>query len=129
MNGLSKIAQGLTRVLAIALIGIITLLALPDSSLAGDLASGTLVAGRELKLIYPDASGEKTKYDIGDVSQEELKRQATQIPAQGQEVLDRSDPNANILEKVGEAFSKAGAFIGNEANRGPNRAGDALPPE
>ncbi|MFE4105428.1 hypothetical protein [Almyronema epifaneia] len=130
MKGLLKTVQSLslTRLLAVALVGMMTLLALPTASLADTLSAGTLVADRELNLIYPDSDGEKTKYDIGNVSQEELKRQATQIPAEPQAVIDRSNPNANILEKIGEAFGEAGDFIGDEADRGPNRAGDAVTP-
>ena len=129
MNWLIKAVRRLplAAMLSVTLVGLLSLLALPAASLAADLPSGTLVA-RELNLIYPDSNGEKTQYDIGDVSQEELKRQATQIPAQRQDVIDRSNPNANILEKVGEAFEEAGDFIGDEANRGPNRAGDAITP-
>ncbi|NEQ33476.1 MAG: hypothetical protein F6K04_21185 [Leptolyngbya sp. SIO4C5] len=129
MNWLIKAVRRLplATMLSVTLVGLLSLLALPAASLAADLPSGTLVA-RELNLIYPDSNGEKTQYDIGDVSQEELKRQATQIPAQRQDVIDRSNPNANILEKVGEAFEEAGDFIGDEANRGPNRAGDAITP-
>ncbi|WP_346292409.1 hypothetical protein [Sphaerothrix gracilis] len=129
MNWLIKAVRRLplAAMFSVTLVGLLSLLALPAASLAADLPSGTLVA-RELNLIYPDSNGEKTQYDIGDVSQEELKRQATQIPAQRQDVIDRSNPNANILEKVGEAFEEAGDFIGDEASRGPNRAGDAITP-
>jgi hypothetical protein len=43
--------------------------------------------------------------------QEQFMRDATQIPAERQEVIDRSNPNEQILEKVGQTFKEATGFL------------------
>lgn len=41
----------------------------------------------------------------------QFRRDATQIPAERQEVIDRSDPKEQILEKVGQTFNEATGFL------------------
>ena len=87
------------------------------------LPGGVLVA--EIKsnasdLLYPNSEATDTKSpDIGPVGekgQRQLLKDAKTIKAQPQPVLDRSDPNAKILEKTGQAFKDASGFL-NDTNK------------
>lgn len=63
-------------------------------------------------LLYPGSDATSSRNpDIGPRGEKELERSATQIPAPRQGVINRNDPNAQILERVGETFKDASAFI------------------
>ncbi|MBD1866996.1 hypothetical protein H6F95_06700 [Cyanobacteria bacterium FACHB-471] len=63
-------------------------------------------------LLYPGAGATETKNpDIGPVDSDILKRDAQQVPARRQLSIDRSDPNAKILERTEEAFKDASEFL------------------
>lgn len=67
-----------------------------------------------------DQSGSKS-VDIGPSKDRNLVREATEFPKQAQRSLDRSDPNAQLLERVGEQFKDASEFITDKANEAINR--------
>jgi len=63
-------------------------------------------------LLYPGSNATETKNpDIGPVDSGILKKDAQQVPARRQLSIDRSDPNAQILERAGEAFKDASEFL------------------
>lgn len=63
-------------------------------------------------MLYPGSDATSTANpDIGPRGQQDFARQAKQIPAQRQPIVDRSDPNTKILEKTGQAFKDASEFI------------------
>lgn len=63
-------------------------------------------------LLYPGSTATDAKSpDIGPVDSEILKREAQQVPARRQLSIDRSDPDAKILERTGEAFKDASEFL------------------
>jgi hypothetical protein len=67
-------------------------------------------------LLYSDSKRVKSLNNVNDfVSPEEQKQllDPTQIPAQKQRILDRSDPNAKLLEKTKQMFDDAANFSGN----------------
>lgn len=74
-------------------------------------------------LLYPGEGATETKNpDIGPVDSNILKRDAQQVPARRQLSIDRSDPDAKILERTGEAFKDASEFLtdmGNSATEHP----------
>ncbi|OKH31289.1 hypothetical protein NIES2119_29210 [[Phormidium ambiguum] IAM M-71] len=80
------------------------------------LISHQLIAGNiesdASDLLYPgvDATSSKNP-DIGPRGERELEKSVTQIPAPRQGVINRNDPDAQILERVGETFKDASAFI------------------
>ncbi len=76
-----------------------------------------LIANRPVEssasdILYPgeDATSTRTP-DFGPRGQQDFAKDARQIPAQPQPMVDRSDPNTRILEKTGEAFKDASEFI------------------
>jgi hypothetical protein len=75
-------------------------------------------------LLYP-AKGEVKSADSRDdfVSPQRQKEllDPGQIPAVKQPVIDRSDPDANILEKVGQTFKDASDFITEPAEESQKR--------
>lgn len=63
-------------------------------------------------LLYPGSDATSSLHpDIGPRGERELEKSVTQIPEPRQGVIDRSDPDAQILERVGETFKDASAFI------------------
>lgn len=63
-------------------------------------------------LLYPGSDATSTRTpDIGPRGERELEKSATQIPAPRQGVINRNDPDGRILERVGETFNDASAFI------------------
>lgn len=63
-------------------------------------------------LLYPGADApQSTRPGVGQVDPKVFEQQATEIPAQRQPVLDRSDPDLNILEKTGQAIKDSSAFL------------------
>lgn len=92
------------------------------------LTNDRLIAAGQIKsdasdLLYPGSDATSTKNpDIGPRGEEQLEKAARQIPAPRQGVIDRSNPNEKILEKVGEAFKDASGFLkdkGDEAQARP----------
>lgn len=69
------------------------------------------------KLLYP---GRETKGAtapaIPKAEREAVLNDANKIPAEAQPIVDRSDPNARILEKTGQAFKDASAFLKDKAD-------------
>lgn len=69
-------------------------------------------------LLYPGENASSTANPaIGTRGQKALQKQLQQFPKDRQPVIDRSDPNQKILERVGEQFKDASEFL--------NDAGDA----
>lgn len=68
-------------------------------------------------LLYPGSDATRSsRPDVGvRESQAEFRQEATQIPAAGQPVIDRSDPDAQLLEKAGKAFQDASSFLNDTA--------------
>lgn len=56
----------------------------------------------------PDATNSG---ELGPIDQQVFQRDATQIPAQRQPITDPSNPDARLLEKVGEEFSESTGFL------------------
>lgn len=56
----------------------------------------------------PDATNSG---DLGPIDQKVFQREATEIPAQRQPITDPSNPDARLLEKVGEEFSESTGFL------------------
>lgn len=76
------------------------------------LLASNSVESNASDLLYPGAGATETKNpDIGPVDSNILKRDAQQVPARRQLSIDRSDPNAKILERTGEAFKDASEFL------------------
>lgn len=79
------------------------------------LTSGSLLAAAssDSKLLYPSGTTTTTgTQSILSSSQEKsLRGQAERTSKQSQPTLIQRDPNANILEKVGEEFRDASAFL------------------
>lgn len=67
-------------------------------------------------LIYPGSDSERTINNIGPRGAAELSRDAVEVPAKRQAVLDRNDPNAKILERTSEAFKEASSFLKDTAD-------------
>ena len=59
---------------------------------------------------YPAPNASNTG-DLGPIDQQVFEREATQIPAQRQPITDPSDPDARLLEKVGEEFKESTGFL------------------
>ncbi len=63
-------------------------------------------------LLYPGDNANNTANPaIGPRGQQALQKQTQQFPKQRQTVIDRSDPNQKILERVGEQFKDASEFL------------------
>lgn len=63
-------------------------------------------------LLYPGSDATSTKTpNVGPRGERELEKSVNQIPEPRQGVINRSDPDAQILERVGETFKGASAFI------------------
>lgn len=65
-------------------------------------------------LLYPESNAPSTENPtIGPVGAKGKEKffDAKQIPAERQPVLDRSDPNVQILERSGQAFKDASGFL------------------
>jgi len=61
-------------------------------------------------LIY-SAPDTQERPGIGQVDPKVFERDVESIPAQRQPVIDRSDPDVKILEKVGDAFKEGSSFL------------------
>lgn len=71
-------------------------------------------------ILYPgsDATSNRNP-DIGPSRDKSL--QEIRIPSERQPVLDRSDPDANILERIGEQFEDATSFLKDTAESATER--------
>jgi hypothetical protein len=67
-------------------------------------------------LLYSDSDKVKSLDSVNDFVSPQTKKQLldpTQIPAVKQPILDRSDPNAKLLEKTKQMFDEAADFSAN----------------
>lgn len=67
-------------------------------------------------LLYSDSNKAESLDSVNDFVDPQTKSKlldATQIPAQKQPILDRSDPDAKLLEKTKQMFEDAGNFSAN----------------
>ncbi len=77
--------------------------------------SPQLIAANNDQLLYPGNGGNNSQ--TGQITSDSaIVLEAPQIPAQPQLTLKRSDPDADILERVGDTFKDAGAFIKDKAD-------------
>jgi hypothetical protein len=58
---------------------------------------------------------------VGPAKGRNLEQEARQLPKQPQPIVDRSDPNTQILEKVQKEFEDASAFIKDKTNEALER--------
>ena len=65
-----------------------------------------------------NATSERSRSAMRDTMKE-----AKQVPEQPQVVIDRSDPNEKILEKVGKTFKEAGKHLTGETDESIERTG------
>ena len=90
-----------------------------DSALAASNKSSTTYPTDDSDmngLLYSDSDDVDSLDAVDDFISPERQKQLldpTQIPAKKQPRLDRSDPDAKLLEKVGEMFDEAGDFSAN----------------
>lgn len=83
-----------------------------DLQLISDQLIATHIESNASDLLYPGSDAtSSTNPDIGPRGEKELTKSATQIPAPRQDVINRNDPDAQILERAGETFKDASAFI------------------
>lgn len=96
----------------------------PTARNASDQASSKAIPGTRIAannqpngmdgLQYPGQSKAKSSESVNDFVSPERQRELQdpgQFPAQRQPVIDRSDPDAKLLEKVGQAFKDASEFV------------------
>ena len=112
----------LARIIASSLLSLVLFFATfysSDSALAASNKSSTTYPtddGDMNGLLYSDDNNVDSLDDIDDFvspsRQKELLDPA-QIPAKKQPRLDRSDPDAKLLEKAGRMFDEAADFSGN----------------
>jgi hypothetical protein len=88
-----------------------------DLSLMGDrLLAATTGDSSSSRLLYPSSEPMETdKFDPELGGDKALLEAPDGQPAQPQPVFDRSDPDANILERVGAAFKDASGFLKDSA--------------
>lgn len=88
-----------------------------DLSIMGDLLlASTTAESNSSKLLYPGSAPMETdKFDSELGGDKALLNTPDGQPARGQPVFDRSDPDANILERVGAAVKDASAFLNDSA--------------
>jgi len=90
-----------------------------DSAIAASNKSETTYPSddRNLKgLLYSDSDKAASLKSVDDFVSPKTQRRlldATQIPAEKQPILDRSDPDAKLLEKAKQMFKDAGNFSAN----------------
>ena len=112
----------LARIIASSLLTLVLFFATfssSDSAIAASNKSSTTYPtddGNMSGLLYSDDDKAESLNDIDDFvspgTQKEL-LDPTQIPAKRQPRLDRSDPDAKLLEKTGRMFDEAADFSGN----------------
>ena len=90
-----------------------------DSAIAASNKSETTYPSddQNLKgLLYSDSDKAASLKSVDDFVSPQTQRRlldATQIPAEKQPILDRSDPDAKLLEKTKQMFEDAGNFSAN----------------
>lgn len=87
------------------------------SIVVGDrLLASTTGESNSSKLLYPGSAPMETdKFDLELGGDKTLLDSPDGQPAKAQPVFDRSDPDANILERVGAAFKDASGFLKDSA--------------
>lgn len=78
------------------------------------LSNGQLIAtsgGTELQYPGTEDSGSAGAGRNQDKIRQEMVKDAQRIPAEPQNVIDRSNPRERILEKTGQAFQDASGFL------------------
>lgn len=88
-----------------------------DLSIVGDrLLAATTAESNSSRLLYPGSAPMETdKFDPELGGDRSLLEAPDGQPAQAQPVFDRSDPDANLLERVGAAFKDASGFLKDSA--------------
>ncbi|MEG4588457.1 hypothetical protein QUA54_25040 [Microcoleus sp. MOSTC5] len=88
-----------------------------DLSIMGDrLLASTTAESNSSKLLYPGSAPMETdKFDSELGGDKALLEAPDGQPVKAQPVFDRSDPDANILERVGAAFKDASGFLKDSA--------------
>lgn len=117
--------------IAIVLAFAVALFIAPANSIAGslndNLSTNLLAAANRSATTYPtddknmdgllySDSKAKSLDSVDDVVSPRTQKKLldpAQIPAQKQPILDRSDPDAKLLEKTGQMFDDAADFSGN----------------
>jgi hypothetical protein len=89
----------------------------PRLRLVSNSLTHSLASENEAKLPYSGTGIDNEGVYKVDLAESEAKRQeAQQIPKEKQYIVDRSDPNAKILERSVQAFRSASEFL-NERSR------------
>ncbi|MBD2088466.1 hypothetical protein H6F67_01105 [Microcoleus sp. FACHB-1515] len=104
MSVLRKVGKVLTIVVAAIAFFSSSATALSIHPVLGEIRSDVDV------IQYPAPNASNTG-DLGPIDQQVFERDATQIPAQRQPITDPSDPDARLLEKVGEEFKESTGFL------------------
>ncbi|XGV98566.1 MAG: DUF6658 family protein [Leptolyngbya sp. BL-A-14] len=75
--------------------------------------SGQLVASLNADRSFSESrsQGKNAASSVSGNAMRDTMKEAKQIPEQPQEVIDRSDPNAKILEKTGRTFKEASKHL------------------
>lgn len=80
------------------------------------------VAGKNPNGIIYSAPDTHERSGIGQVDPKVFERDAQSIPAQRQPVIDRSDADLNILEKIGDAFAEGSSFLKGDVDQAAKAA-------
>lgn len=124
----SRLAKIFTSLLLVTAVFLTTIFG-SGNAIAADLLSSNIVAANDKSaitepttnskaegLLYSNSTKVKSLNSVDDfVSPQTQKKllDATQIPAVKQPILDRSDPNAKLLEKTKQMFDDAADFSAN----------------
>jgi len=102
----------LRETLTVFLAGFVVLLS-TGLQVPSQLIADSSIKANSSDLIYPGSNvPDSDRPDIGAKQQKSL----PSLPNQKQPVLKRSDPDAKILERVGEAFKDATSFVKDTAD-------------
>ncbi len=102
----------LRKILTVFLAGFVVLLS-TGLQVPSQLVADASIKANSSDLIYSGSNGsDSDRPDIGAKQQKSL----PDLPNQKQPVLKRSDPNAKILERVGESFKDATSFVKDTAD-------------
>ncbi len=86
----------------------------PDKAIAAAIGGDTTTteANPNARLLYPGSEPLKTdRFSDNLAGDDSLLENPGRIPEQRQPVFDRSDPNAQLLERAGAVFQDASAFL------------------
>lgn len=107
----------LKEILTVFLAGFVVLLG-TGLQVPSQLIADASIKASSSDLIYSGSNTSDSDHpDIGAKQQKSL----PDLPNQKQPVLKRSDPNAKILERVGESFKDASSFVKDTADSGSAR--------